>query len=119
MGRGHLIGRTTLLCFAIGCFAQQPSAPEQETPVATLHVATRLVVLDVVVTDTHGKPVRNLSKEDFTIVEDREEQTIASFEPPDQHALPPVEENRDRKTTKEAAKTHSKLSTKFCKSSHA
>lgn len=103
MGRGYLTGRIMLLCCAICCPAQQPSAPEPEVPTPTLRVTTRLVVLDVVVTDKHGKPVRNLSKEDFTIIEDGGEQTIASFEPPDQHAPAPVEENRDNNGTKEAA----------------
>jgi VWFA-related protein len=48
-------------------------------------------MLDVVVTDRQGKPVRNLSRDDFTVLEDGAEQTIASFEPPDQHAPAPVE----------------------------
>jgi len=66
--------------------AQQPSAPESEAPVTTLRTNTRLVVLDVVVTNKQGAPVRNLSKSDFTILEDGHEQSIASFESPDQHA---------------------------------
>ncbi len=79
---------------ALRCFAQQSSTPKQESPVTTLRATTRLVVLDVVVTDKQGKPVRNLSRQDFTILEDGEAQTIASFEPPDQHAPAGVEEAR-------------------------
>jgi len=70
--------------------AQESPAPEQESPVTTLRATTRLVVLDVVVTDKHGVPVRNLTKSDFTILEDSERQPIASFEPPDQHVPPLV-----------------------------
>ncbi len=85
--------RLLLPFLALLSAAQQPSAPEQEVPVTTLRANTRLVVLDVVVTDKHGTPVRNLSKSDFTILEDGQEQPVASFEPPAQHAPPPVGEN--------------------------
>ena len=80
---------------ALLSMAQEHSAPEQEAPTVTLHANTRLVILDVVVTDKQGVPVRNLSKSDFTIVEDGQEQPIATFEPPDRHAPPPVEENAE------------------------
>jgi VWFA-related protein len=84
---------TMLLALLVaGCFAQQSSAPEQES-VTTLRASTQLVLLDIVVTDKQGKPVRNLSREDFTVLEDGAEQEIASFEPPGQHAPAPVEEN--------------------------
>jgi VWFA-related protein len=73
--------------------AQQSSAPDQEVPVTTLRANTRLVVLDVVVTDKHGVPVRNLTQSDFTVLENGQEQKIASFEAPSQHAAPPVGEN--------------------------
>jgi VWFA-related protein len=66
--------------------AQETPAPDQESPVTTLHANTRLVVLDVIVTDKQGAPVRNLSQADFTVLEDGKEQPIASFEPPGQHA---------------------------------
>jgi len=77
--------------FAVCCFAQQSPSPDQE-PI-TLRATTRLVVLDIVVTDKQGKPVRNLSKEDFTVLEDGEEQKISSFEPPGEHAPAPVGED--------------------------
>lgn len=72
--------------------AQQPSSTDQET-VTTLRASAHLVVLDAVVTDKHGNPVRNLTKSDFTILEDGQEQTIASFEPPSQHVPAPVGDN--------------------------
>jgi len=80
-----------LAALALTCFGQDSQTPQE--PVATFQSATRLVVLDVVVTDKHGKPVRTLSKDDFTILEDGQPQTAASFEPPDQHAPAPVEGN--------------------------
>ena len=102
---GRAISSVLFVYLTLSCCAQQTSAPEHEASVPTLHTTTRLVVLDVVVTDKHGKPVRNLSKDDFTIVEDGAQQTVASFEPPDQHAPPPVEENAGGKNTKPAAAT--------------
>jgi VWFA-related protein len=63
----------------------QDLAPPQEGPVTTLHSASRLVLLDVVVQDASGKPVRGLSRSDFTILEDGQPQNIASFEGPEEH----------------------------------
>jgi VWFA-related protein len=83
--------------FSIG--AQTPATPAagaqqgiQEQPGAGYHlnVTTRIVILDVVVTDKHGKLVDkgNLTKDDFTIYESKVPQTIVSFETPAQHAMP-------------------------------
>ena len=59
---------------------------------ATLKVTTRIVVLDVVVTDKKGNLVhRDLTRDDFTIFEDKHPQTIRSFEPPSEHRMPPSE----------------------------
>jgi VWFA-related protein len=85
--------RVFVLFFGLFCLAQQPPVPEQKSPITTLHAATRLILLDVVVTDKHGKPVRTLSINDFTIQEDGEEQAIASFEGPNGHAPVSLEEN--------------------------
>jgi VWFA-related protein len=60
-----------------------------QDPVTTLKVTTRIVVLDVVVTDKQGKLVeRALTKDDFTVYEDKVPQTIRSFEAPEQHVMP-------------------------------
>jgi VWFA-related protein len=46
-------------------------------------------VLDVVVTDKKGNLVhRDLTRDDFTIFEDKQPQTIRSFEPPSEHRMP-------------------------------
>lgn len=71
----------------------QTAALPQEVP--TFKSETHIVVLDVVVTDKQGKPVRNLSKSDFTILEDGQQQEVASFEPPDQHLPAPVSERSE------------------------
>ena len=55
----------------------------------TLKVTTRIVVLDIVVTDKKGNLIRrDLTRDDFTILEDKQPQTIRSFEPPTEHQMP-------------------------------
>jgi len=64
-----------------------PTAAQQTAPnpsaqqgAYTLRVNSRLVVLDVVVTDQQGHIVNNLTKDDFKVYEDKIPQTIRSFE---------------------------------------
>ena len=64
------------------------SAPTR--PPSTLTVNSRLVVLDVVVTDTAGKPVDGLNASEFQILEDGILQRIQSFEQPSAHILLPA-----------------------------
>lgn len=65
----------------------QPAAQEPATPI--FRVQSRLVLLDVVVTDAKGDPVTGLKREDFQVFEDKQPQRISSFEPPAAHDLPP------------------------------
>ena len=53
--------------------AQTPAVP-------TLKANTKIVVLDVVVTDKQGNPVRNLQASDFAVAENGAAQTINHFE---------------------------------------
>lgn len=67
----------------------QSNSPGLSDAQTTLHVITRLVVLDVVVTDRKGHLIdRPLTRDDFTIVEDKQVQTIRNFEPPSTHKMP-------------------------------
>jgi VWFA-related protein len=77
------------LATGLGALAQAPEGG----PVSTLKVTTRIVVLDVVVTDKQGHLVeRTLGKDDFTVYEDKVPQTIRSFETPAEHAMPVVQD---------------------------
>jgi hypothetical protein len=74
-----LLGALTLQTAAA---QNPPSSPD----VPTLHVTSRLVFLDVTVLDSKGHPVtKGLTKDDFTITQDKKPQRIFSFEPPDEH----------------------------------
>ncbi len=72
----------------------QMSAPQQlqeadQNGSYTLSATSRLVVLDVVVTDKQGKLITDLKKDDFEVLEDKQPQRITGFEAPAVHALPP------------------------------
>ena len=62
------------LALAATLTARQPQA---QTPV--FRAGVDHVAVDVVVTDSHGKPVPGLTKEDFDVVEQGRPQTIADF----------------------------------------
>jgi VWFA-related protein len=70
-----------LTLLASGGHAQSNPAPKAEGGQArpVLKANTRLVVVDVVATDSKGVPLANLKKEDFTMLEDGVAQQIASF----------------------------------------
>ena len=65
----------------------QPGPPS----VPTIQVTSRLVFLDVTVLDKEGNPVvSGLSKDDFTITENKKPQRIFSFEAPQRHTMRPA-----------------------------
>jgi VWFA-related protein len=64
------------------------SARAQQAPVPNIKVNVRLVTLDIVVTDKKGSLVTNLTKDDFQVYEDKQQQTIRTFEPPSAHLMP-------------------------------
>jgi VWFA-related protein len=80
---------SVVVCSSI-CGLVQAQNPQgsQENPQGTISVTSRLVVLDVVVLDSHGKPVTNLDRSLFSITEDKVPQTIRDFDPPSGHAMP-------------------------------
>lgn len=67
-----------LLVPSAGAQAVPTSQPPAAVPV--LKLKARQVLVDVVVTGKHGKPVTGLHKEDFEIFEDANAQAITSFE---------------------------------------
>jgi VWFA-related protein len=68
--------------FSISAKAQTVSPVSQNQP-TTLTVSTKLVVVDIVVTNGAGNPVRGLHAEDFHLTEDGKAQSIMSFEESD------------------------------------
>jgi VWFA-related protein len=68
--------RSLLLALCLAAPAQSPT-PQ---PIPTLKAHTQLVIVDVVVTDSHQNPVHNLKAADFTLLENKEPQQIRNFE---------------------------------------
>lgn len=82
----RLVSSLTILILAIPAWAQ--SAPDkQPSPPPTLRTGTKLVVVDVVVTDQQHHPVHNLKRGDFTLSEDNVSQPVKVFE---EHAPSPA-----------------------------
>lgn len=59
--------------------AQAPAPRPPAVPMTVLKVTTRLVLVDVVVTDSSGKPVVNLKSPDFEVRENGKPQKIVGF----------------------------------------
>lgn len=76
---------SVLLILAAACSAvvaaQQPTAPAGtgETPPVTFRVEVDYVEVDASVTDEGGRPVANLTADDFEVFEDGKRQEVTSF----------------------------------------
>jgi VWFA-related protein len=76
------------LCLSLSCFLSflsisvesQTVPPVNHDQPTTLTVTTKLVVVDIVVTDGAGNAVRGLRAEDFHLTEDGQAQSFLSFE---------------------------------------
>src|SRR5882757_4657378 len=58
--------------------AQQPTAAPT-SDLGVIHVETREVLVDTVVTDKKGNYIRDLAQKDFKVWEDGKEQAVSSF----------------------------------------
>lgn len=76
------------VCFLPLVLAATLPSIRAQAPTATIHVKTREVLLDIVVTDRHGSYVTGLKQSDFHVFEDGVPQAIRSFQPPALHLLP-------------------------------
>jgi VWFA-related protein len=70
------------LCFFLAGYSQSSTSKQPQDVMhsdQTLRTNTRLVVVDVVVTDSKGQPVPDLKASDFTLLEDGKPQKISGF----------------------------------------
>jgi VWFA-related protein len=75
-----MIPRGVLLCSAVFFVASAASPQTQSKPVPLASsIDVRVINVDVTVTDGSGKPVTNLAKEDFEVLEDGQPQPITNF----------------------------------------
>jgi VWFA-related protein len=79
--RAFLMAAILLLNGSLSVFAQNASqTPQPQQPQYRVHVTSELVLVNVVVRDKRGNLVRDLKKDDFTLLEDGKRQTISSFD---------------------------------------
>ena len=69
----------TMLLFAGGLVAAQQSPPPPKEPGLVMHVTIRVVLVDAVVLDKEGHPIKGLKSDDFTVTEDGVRERIAFF----------------------------------------
>jgi VWFA-related protein len=67
-----------MLLLFTGLVAAQQTPPPKD-PGLVLRVTTRMVLVDAIVLDKEGHPVKGLKSDDFTLVEDGIRQSVASF----------------------------------------
>jgi len=82
---------SALLCVALGLLTfvnaqdshttppAQGASPDQSASVPVIHATSRLVLVDVVVTDHNGKFMPGLKAGDFTVFEDKQPQRVSAF----------------------------------------
>lgn len=86
MSRSRIVLSSMLLALPLAApaflAAQQQAQKDTNSsaPLPVIHETVRRVPVDIVVTDKQGNPVRGLKKEDFTVKEDKTEQTVLSFD---------------------------------------
>ncbi len=70
----------TLVALNGGFSARAQNAPQTQQPQYRVRVTSELVLVNVVARDKKGNLVRDLQKEDFTLLEDGKRQTISTFD---------------------------------------
>lgn len=68
-----------LFLFVSGNQSSSPSQQQPSESATVLKATTRLVVVDVVATDNHGKAITGLEQKDFKLLEDGQEQEVKVF----------------------------------------
>lgn len=79
---GAVLSASLIFNLAVGPTALTAQQVSADVPSITMRANTRLVVVDVVVTDQKSHPVTGLKAEDFTLEENGKKQKVAVFTPP-------------------------------------
>src|SRR5260221_14586519 len=72
--------RIALRSLALGLLAAASVSAEDVRPIPAFPAQADAITADVVVLDKQGRPVRGLTKGDFTLLEDGRPQTIVGWE---------------------------------------
>jgi VWFA-related protein len=79
------------VAIAIAPLHSQAPAPSPSSTAPTIKVETRVVLLDVVVTNHKGETIPNLRREDFNIEEDGKPQSLSAFDEHSRRIAPPAD----------------------------
>jgi VWFA-related protein len=85
----YLIWPLATVC-AIAPLHSQTPPPHASSTTPTIKVETRVVLVDVVVTDHKGETIPNLNQEDFYLEEDGKPQSLSAFDQHSRRNAPPV-----------------------------
>lgn len=89
--RSYIFAIPLVLFIAASLNAQAPNiSANEQAAAARIKVESRLVLVDLVVTNRKGETVHGLREEDFRVKEDGKPQTISSFEEHKPDTSPPV-----------------------------
>src|ERR1700688_3137932 len=78
--QGSEVRMRRLAAFGLFCvLATQSSAQQTPSQEGVIRINVTLVQVDAVVTDARGKPVTNLTADDFEVFQDGKTQTITNF----------------------------------------
>jgi VWFA-related protein len=83
MRRSHVVPAVLVLASAAALAAQEarkPAAPPPAETPPTFPAQVEQVIVDVVVTDKKGNPIKGLTRDDMTVAEDGVAQQVVSFE---------------------------------------
>ena len=79
IARGPLAGWPYGLLMALVLLPPSPAAPQATPDQGVIQVETHVVLVNVVAKDKHGKPVEDLQRDDFVLLDNNQEQKIALF----------------------------------------
>ncbi|MGH9788204.1 MAG: VWA domain-containing protein [Candidatus Acidiferrales bacterium] len=79
VSRGFAFSVLAAVLILAGLAPAQNPPPATDLPATVLRVTTRLILVDVIVSDKDGRPVPGLTRDDFVLLEDGNPQTIAAF----------------------------------------
>jgi VWFA-related protein len=119
--RGARLALLSLVAGAIAVAASQPGGPPAAQQRPTFRAAANFVQVDVY-PSANGKPVADLSKDEFEVLEDGVPQTVATFEHVSSRPADPGTPLRDPRSTAEeknlVADPHNRLFVIFLDSYH-
>jgi VWFA-related protein len=104
MKRAFTITLLLLVSFILNPLIVQPHHAQQLHQEETLRLKTELVEIDVVVTDKNNRPVADLKREDFLLLEDGKPQQISFFSLMRPNTIAPAERKTSERLSNQSSR---------------